>query len=183
VLSAAVVLALVGAFVTGQLGHRAPAPVTATAASPATPHGTPTRAIADRSRKHAGQRAARPPHHTATVTGRKKVVAAHGTITVVTAVWVEGASTVAVHVPRDSTVPGMSQLRVERVTGAQMHPFTGTLALRPGNVLHLRSSYRWQGCPARVPRTWPQPLVVPDNVRLHWQRVDAPLHRHRALCG
>jgi hypothetical protein len=118
----------------------------------------------------------------ATVTGRKRVVAAHGTVTVFTTVWVEGDTTIAVRVPRHTAVAGLSQLRVERVTGARMHPFVGTLALRPGTVLRLRSSYRWSGCPATAPSAWPQPFVVPDRVRVHWQRVDQPLHRRLALC-
>jgi hypothetical protein len=182
VLSAAVVVALAGAAATWQLGHSAPAQVAV--AGPTSPNAsaTPSHAGEPDSRRHAGKRASTQTRSAPTVTGRKRVVAAHGTVTVFTSVWVEGESTVALRVPRQTAVPGMSQLRVERVTGAQMHPFTGTLALRPGTVLRLRSSYLWTGCPARAPRAWPQPIAVPDAVQVRWQRVDEPLHRRRALC-
>lgn len=116
------------------------------------------------------------------LTGSKRVTAHAGTITVSTALWLDGDGSVAVRVPRQARVHGMSQIRVERLTGPQMHPFNGALALRSGTVLRLRGSYRWHGCPRRAPRVWPEPFALPSNVRVHWHRIDVPRNGPRTVC-
>jgi hypothetical protein len=116
------------------------------------------------------------------LTGSKRVTAHAGTVTVVTTLRLAGNGTVALRVPRHATIHGLSQVRIERVTGPQMHPISGALALRSGKVLRLRGSYTWQGCPRRGPRVWPQPFALPASVRVHWHRIDVPRHSRQAVC-
>jgi hypothetical protein len=115
------------------------------------------------------------------LTGNKRVTAHAGTVTVVTTLRVAGSGSVAVRVPGRATIQGLSQLRVERVTGPQMHPFSA-VSLRSGTVLRLRGSYRWHGCPRHGPSVWPQPFALPATVRVHWHRIDVPRNGRAAVC-
>jgi hypothetical protein len=116
------------------------------------------------------------------LTGSKRVTAHAGRVTVVTTLRLDGQGTVALRVPRHAAIHGLSQLRVERVNGPQMHPISGAFALRSGDVLRLRGSYRWHGCPRRGPQVWPQPFALPASVRVHWHRIDVPRHSRQAVC-
>ena len=151
----------------GASGSPTPSPLSAASAASDPPSSAPRSTTARRG---------------VVVTGRKRVTAHAGTVTVLTTLWLDGSGSVAVRVPRHTGLRGLSQLRVERVSGPQMHPFSGPVALRSGTVLRLRGSYRWDGCPRRGPQVWPQPFALPASVRVHWHRIDVPRHSRQAVC-